>query len=84
LARERNARSRNVYRFENAIEKGRRLPINLHGMNGITADLRRLRGTSVNQVDNVEHVLVTVGTGCPTSGLILGKSTAFQQSLAVF
>jgi hypothetical protein len=26
----------------------------------------------VNQVDHVEHVLVTAGTGVPTSGLILG------------
>jgi hypothetical protein len=25
-----------------------------------------------NQVDDVEHVLVTAGTGVPTSGLILG------------
>lgn len=28
--------------------------------------------TSVNQVDAVDHVLVTAGTGVPTSGLILG------------
>ncbi|MBB4855749.1 hypothetical protein HNP40_003156, partial [Mycobacteroides chelonae] len=33
----------------------------------------QLRGTSVNQVPNVEHVLVTAGTGVPTSGLILGS-----------
>jgi hypothetical protein len=25
-------------------------------------------------VANVEHVLVTAGTGCPTSGLILGRA----------
>jgi hypothetical protein len=31
-----------------------------------------LRGTSVNPVPDVEHVLVTAGTGVPTSGLILG------------
>ncbi len=31
-----------------------------------------MRGTSVNQVDAVDHVLVTGGTGVPTSGLILG------------
>ena len=42
------------------------------GMNGIAEGVRQLRGTSVNQVDNVEHVLVTAGTGVPTSGLILG------------
>jgi hypothetical protein len=34
--------------------------------------VRQLRGTSVNAVPNVEHVLVTAGTGVPTSGLILG------------
>ncbi len=65
-----------------AIELGGRLPINthggqlgeayIHGMNGIAEGVRQLRGTSVNQVDGVEHVLVTAGTGVPTSGLILG------------
>ena len=64
-----------------AIEIGGRLPINthggqlgeayIHGMNGIAEGVRQLRGTSVNQVDGVEHVLVTAGTGVPTSGLIL-------------
>ena len=43
----------------------------IHGMNGITEGVRQVRGTSCNQVDNVEHVLVTSGTGVPTSGLIL-------------
>ncbi|QZT62309.1 lipid-transfer protein [Mycolicibacterium austroafricanum] len=65
-----------------AIEIGGRLPINthggqlgeayIHGMNGIAEGVRQLRGTSVNQVPDVEHVLVTAGTGVPTSGLILG------------
>ncbi|MFV0496240.1 lipid-transfer protein [Mycobacterium sp.] len=65
-----------------AIEIGGRLPINthggqlgeayIHGMNGIAEGVRQLRGTSVNQVPAVEHVLVTAGTGVPTSGLILG------------
>jgi len=41
-------------------------------MNGIAEGVRQLRGSSVNQVDKVEHVLVTAGTGVPTSGLILG------------
>ncbi len=60
---------------------GGELPINtnggllgeayIHGMNGITEGVRQIRGTSYNQVDNVEHVLVTSGTGVPTSGLIL-------------
>jgi hypothetical protein len=27
----------------------------------------------VNQVSGVEHVLVTAGTGVPTSGLVLGR-----------
>jgi acetyl-CoA acetyltransferase len=46
----------------------------IHGMNGITEGVRQVRGTSCNQVDNVEHVLVTSGTGVPTSGLILARS----------
>ena len=41
-------------------------------MNGIAEGVRQLRGTSVNQALGVEHVLVTAGTGVPTSGLILG------------
>jgi acetyl-CoA acetyltransferase len=43
----------------------------IHGMNGITESVRQLRGTSCNQVEGVEHVLVTAGTGVPTSGLVL-------------
>ena len=64
------------------IELGGGLPINthggqlgeayIHGMNGIAEGVRQVRGTSVNQVDGVEHVLVTAGTGVPTSALILG------------
>jgi acetyl-CoA acetyltransferase len=63
---------------------GGRLPVNtnggllgeayIHGMNGITEAVRQIRGTSCNQVPDVEHVLVTAGTGCPTSGLILGRA----------
>jgi len=45
----------------------------IHGMNGIAEAVRQIRGTSVNQVENVEHVLITAGTGVPTSGLILGR-----------
>jgi len=66
---------------DGAIEIGGRLPLNthggqlgeayIHGMNGIAEAVRQVRGTSVNQVDGVEHVLVTAGTGVPTSGLIL-------------
>lgn len=67
---------------EQGIELGQKLPINtnggqlgeayIHGVNGIAEGVRQIRGTSVNQVDNVEHVLVTAGTGVPTSALILG------------
>jgi acetyl-CoA acetyltransferase len=47
----------------------------IHGMNGVTEGVRQVRGTAVNQVDGVEHVLVTAGTGVPTSGLVLGKAS---------
>ena len=47
----------------------------IHGMNGITEGVRQVRGTSYNQVDDVEHVLVTSGTGVPTSALILATTT---------
>ncbi|MEV5593537.1 lipid-transfer protein [Streptomyces sp. NPDC052496] len=45
----------------------------LHGMNGIAEAVRQLRGTSVNQVPGAARVLVTAGTGVPTSGLLLGS-----------
>ena len=64
------------------LELGGALPINthggqlgeayLHGMNGIAEGARLVRGTSVNQVQGLEHVVVTAGTGVPTSGLVLG------------
>ncbi|HEX6340647.1 lipid-transfer protein [Umezawaea sp.] len=44
----------------------------VHGMNGIAEAVRQVRGTAVNQVRGVGHVLVTAGTGVPTSGLVLG------------
>src|SRR5690348_3961111 len=63
------------------IELGGRLPVNphggqlgeayIHGMNGIAEAVRQVRGTSVNQVPGDGPVLVTAGTGVPTSGLIL-------------
>lgn len=43
----------------------------LHGMNGVAEAVRQLRGSAVNQVAGARHVLVTAGTGVPTSGLIL-------------
>ncbi len=64
-----------------AIEAGGALPLNthggqlgeayIHGMNGIAEAVRQVRGTSVNQVPGDGPVLVTAGTGVPTSGLIL-------------
>ena len=41
-------------------------------MNGIAEGVRQLRGSSVNPMQDVEHVLVTAGSGVPTSGLTLG------------
>ncbi|MFE6687697.1 lipid-transfer protein [Streptomyces sp. NPDC057743] len=46
----------------------------LHGMNGIAEAVRQLRGTSPNQAPDPAHVLVTAGTGVPTSGLVLGRA----------
>ncbi len=64
--------------------RGGKLPINthggqlgeayIHGMNGIAEGVRQVRGNAVNQVDSVHNVLVTAGTGVPTSGLILGAA----------
>ncbi|WP_232680218.1 lipid-transfer protein [Nocardioides sp. R-C-SC26] len=68
---------------DGAIEVGGRLPLNthggqlgeayIHGMNGIAEGVRQIRGTSVNPVAAASSsaVLVTAGTGVPTSGLIL-------------
>lgn len=66
---------------DGGIELGGRLPVNpnggqlgeayIHGMNGIAEAVRQVRGTSANQVPGVRNVLVTAGTGVPTSGLIL-------------
>ena len=66
------------------VEIGGTLPINthggqlgeayIHGMNGIAEAVRQVRGTATNQLDGVEHVVVTAGTGVPTSGLIVGRA----------
>ncbi|CAM3880291.1 lipid-transfer protein [Nocardiopsis rhodophaea] len=68
---------------EGGVEIGGRLPINthggqlgeayIHGMNGIAEAVRQVRGTAANQVKEVANVLVTAGTGVPTSGLILSR-----------
>ena len=65
-------------------QRGGRLPINthggqlgeayIHGMNGIAEAVRQVRGSAVNQVADTRNVLVTAGTGVPTSGLILGEA----------
>jgi acetyl-CoA acetyltransferase len=65
------------------IEVGGRLPLNpnggqlgeadIHGMNGVAEAVRQVRGTAVNPIPDVGHVLVTAGTGVPTSGLILSR-----------
>jgi acetyl-CoA acetyltransferase len=63
--------------------RGGRLPINpnggqlgeayIHGMNGIAEAVRQLRGTAVNQLEGLQHMLVTAGSGVPSSGIILGR-----------
>ena len=67
---------------DGALELDGALPLNphggqlgeayIHGMNGIAEAVRQVRGSAVNQVAGVAHVLVTAGTGVPTSGLVLG------------
>ena len=64
--------------------RGGKLPINthggqlgeayIHGMNGVAEGVRQVRGSSVNQVADVHNVLVTAGTGVPTSAVILGDA----------
>jgi 17-hydroxy-3-oxo-4-pregnene-20-carboxyl-CoA lyase len=44
----------------------------IHGTNGIAEGVRQVRTTAVNQISGLEHIVVTAGTGVPTSGLILG------------
>lgn len=75
--------AKDFVREPGALEVGGALPLNthggqlgeayIHGMNGIAEGVRQIRGTSVNQVDDAQHVLVTAGTGVPTSGLVLGR-----------
>lgn len=78
---------------DGALEIGGRLPLNphggqlgeayIHGMNGIAEAVRQIRGTSVNQVPGDGPVLVTAGTGVPTSGLVLSAAGTLRESLPV-
>lgn len=64
------------------LEIGGKMPINMHGgqlgeayihgMNGVAEAVRQLRGTAVNQVTGARNMLVTAGSGLPTSSAILG------------
>ncbi|HEY9315017.1 lipid-transfer protein [Williamsia sp.] len=73
--------AKDFVREPGALEVGGRLPLNthggqlgeayIHGMNGIAEAVRQIRGASVNQVDGANKVVVTAGTGVPTSGLVL-------------
>ena len=75
--------SQGVHQHGN-IEIGGALPVNthggqlgeayIHGLNGVAEAVRQVRGTSVNQVADVENVLITAGTGVPTSGAILAAA----------
>lgn len=66
---------------DGALELDGALPLNphggqlgeayIHGMNGIAEGVRQIRGDAVNQVPGASRVLVTAGTGVPTSGLVL-------------
>ena len=68
---------------DGALEVGGRLPTNthggqlseayIHGVNGINEGVRLIRGSSTNQPEKNDHVLVTSGVGVPTSAMILGK-----------
>jgi acetyl-CoA acetyltransferase len=72
------------YLKDGGIELDGRLPVNphggqlgeayIHGMNGIAEAVRQIRGTAANQVPGARNVLVTAGTGVPTSGLILSTA----------
>jgi acetyl-CoA acetyltransferase len=65
------------------LAEGGRLPTNthggqlseayIHGMNGVNEGVRLIRGTSTNQPEKNDHVLVTAGVGVPTGGMVLGK-----------
>ncbi len=66
------------------IARGGRLPVNthggqigeayIHGLNGVAEAVRQLRGSAANQIPGVRNVLVTAGSGVPTSGLIVAAA----------
>jgi acetyl-CoA acetyltransferase len=68
---------------DGALELAGRLPTNthggqlseayIHGINGVNEGVRLIRGTSVNQPEKNDCVLVTGGVGVPTSAMLLGK-----------
>jgi acetyl-CoA acetyltransferase len=68
---------------DGALALGNRLPTNthggqlsesyVHGINGVNEGVRLIRGTSVNQPEKNDHVMVTAGVGIPTSAMVLGK-----------
>ncbi|MBT4519241.1 MAG: lipid-transfer protein [Halieaceae bacterium] len=45
----------------------------IHGVNNIAEGARLIRGSSCNQPEGVEHVLISSGVGVPTGALILGR-----------
>ena len=67
---------------DGALEVGGRLPSNthggqlseayIHGINGVNEGVRLIRGTSTNQPEKNEKVLVTSGVGVPTAAMVLG------------
>jgi acetyl-CoA acetyltransferase len=69
---------------DGALGRNGRLPVNMnggqigeayiHGMNGITEAVRQVRGTAVNQIEDVDNILATSGSGVPTSALILSAA----------
>ena len=71
------------YVKDSALGVGGRLPTNthggqlsesyIHGINGVNEGVRLIRGTSVNQPEKNDHVLVTAGVGVPTSAMVLGQ-----------
>ncbi len=67
---------------DGALTLGGRLPNNthggllsegyIHGLNNIAEGVRLVRGTSCNQPERADHVLVSSGVGVPTGAMILG------------